>query len=274
MSFHQGNPRRSGHSLPFIFIGFALLAAAAAAVPAMAQTAGAADDAAAQNSSASHWGLGLAASVERSPYRDYGNKTRVLPLITYDGPRFRLQGTTADLKLGSLSSVDFSLRAKYSGEGYSSGDAAILNGMEDRKSSFWAGGAAIWRSPLARISLEWLGDVSGNSSGQTLRLGAERGFSFGKARLTPHLGASWLSSNYTDYYYGVRQSEATSARRAYSAGSTVNLTAGLRVDYALTASQSLIMDASVTRYGSAISDSPLVDRSSSPALRLGYLYKF
>ncbi len=42
----------------------------------------------------------------------------------------------------------------------------------------------------------------------------------------------------------------------------------------MTSSQSLFLDLRVTRFGSGITDSPLVDRSSAAGVRAGYLYHF
>lgn len=245
----------------------------AAACTAHAQQA---DVATAETTTAPAWGIGVGVGVgvERSPYRDFGNKTSALPLLFYNGERFRVAGTTVDFKLGSVSSFDFTLRAKYSGDGYKSGDASILNGMDERKDGIWLGASAAWRAPFAKLTMDWLKDASGNSGGQTVRLAAERSFTTGRLKFTPHLGVAWVNSDYVDYYYGVRQSEATSSRATYNGKSTVNTSLGLRTDYSLTTTQSLFLDLQVTHYGSAITDSPLVDRSTSPAVRLGYLYQF
>lgn len=239
-----------------------------------AQTSGdAANSADGGKQAESTWGLGLGLGVQQSPYRGYGNKTTVLPILLYNGERFRVVGTTADLKLGSVSQFDFSLRAKYSNEGYKSGDSSTLNGMDERKDGFWLGGAVAWRAPFAKFSLEWL-KAAGNSDGQTIKLGVERGFTLGRVKLTPHMSVDWLNNDYVNYYYGVKSSEVRASRAAYNGKSTTNASVGLRTDYGLTASQSVFLDLSVTHYGSGITDSPLVDRSTSPSARLGYLYKF
>lgn len=223
---------------------------------------------------ASQWALGAGVGVERSPYTGYGNRTRALPLLMYNGPRFRLFGTTADLKLGAVGPVGFSLRAQYTDEGYESSDAPILNGMEKRKGSFWLGGAALWRNPYADLSLEWLADASGNSHGQTVKLRGEHRFKSGRFTLAPYLGVNWMSSDYVDYYFGVRSNEVRAGRAFYQGSSTANLVGGLRTDWQMTSSQSLFLDLRVTRFGSGITDSPLVDRSSAAAVRAGYLYHF
>ncbi|WP_432239256.1 MipA/OmpV family protein [Herbaspirillum robiniae] len=231
-------------------------------------------DAAEAGAQQSRWGLGAAVGTERSPYAGYGNKTRALPLLMYNGQYFRFVGTTADFKLGAAGPVAFTLRAKYADDGYDGSDAPILNGMEKRKGGFWLGASALWRNPLADLSLEWLADASGNSHGQTLKLQAEHRFKAGNFTLAPYLGVNWMSSDYVDYYFGVRQNEVTAQRAFYQGSSTANLVGGLRTDYRMTPSQSIFLDLRMTRYGSGITDSPLVDRSTSPSVRAGYLYRF
>lgn len=224
--------------------------------------------------SSSKLSLGLGAGIARSPYRDYGNKTSALPLLIYDSKYFHFAGTGADFKLGSYQQFDFTLRAKYSNDGYQSSDAAILNDMHERKDAIWLGGTAVWHAPWAKLTAEWLKDASGYSQGQTFKLNAERGFRLGRVLLTPHLGVAWYDKNDVDYYYGVRQDEATASRSAYTGKSTINTSIGLRTGLRLTTTQSLFLDATATHLGSGITDSPLVDHATVPSLRMGYLYQF
>ncbi|WP_325090067.1 MipA/OmpV family protein, partial [Burkholderia contaminans] len=97
---------------------------------------------------------------------------------------------------------------------------------------------------------------------------------FGQFSITPHVGAEWLSNKYVDYYYGVRPSEARAGRAAYSAGSTVNVSAGTRIDYRPTKQQTIFLDVGVSRLGDAITDSPIVGRRFVPEARVGYMYRF
>ncbi|HSI60725.1 MAG TPA: MipA/OmpV family protein [Ideonella sp.] len=222
----------------------------------------------------SQWGLGLGAAITRKPYRGIDNDTQALPLILYENRWVSLAGPRLDLKLPSAGPVAFTLRARYAGDGYEADDAPILGGMAERKAGFWVGGTATWRNPIADLSAEWLGDASGKSKGQQFNLTLERGFNAGNFRLTPRVAAKWADRKYVDYYYGVTAAEARSDRAFYEGDATVNLELGLRVAYAFTPKQSAFVDLSGTRLGSAIKDSPLVDRSSESGLRLGYLYRF
>ena len=77
-----------------------------------------------------------------------------------------------------------------------------------------------------------------------------------------------------DYYYGVDTHEARPGRPAYTGSAAVNLQAGVRVGYTLAPRQWMFVDVSSTRLGSAIKNSPLVERSSQHAVTAGFLYRF
>lgn len=251
-------------SLPLI----SLFLMAAFAQPAGAQSKPA------QAEGESSWGLGLGVGMERKPYRDFDNKTRLLPLLSYENKWISVAGLGLDVKLPSAGPVSFRLRARYSMDGYDASDSPFLAGMDERKDGIWLGGAAVWRNDIANLSAELLGDASGNSKGTKLRLMVDRRFQAGSFDITPRLAATRLDDKYVSYYYGVNASEVRAGRPFYQGGSAVNLEAGLRVGYALAPNQSLFLDLSTTRLGSSIKDSPLVDRSSQSGVRVGYLYRF
>lgn len=220
------------------------------------------------------WGVGIGVWLDRKPYRDFDDRARVLPLLVYVNEYVSILGPTLDLKLPSAGPVSFRLRARYAGEGYEADDSPALAGMEERHAGFWLGGAATWRNDIANLSAELLGDVSGNSKGSRFRLQLERRFDAGGAGFTPRVAAQWLDDKYVDYYYGVRPGEVRAGRPGYDGRSATNLEVGMRLDFPLAPRQDVFVDLSATRLGSAIRDSPLVDRSSATSLRLGYLYRF
>lgn len=223
---------------------------------------------------ASYWGLGLAAGVNRQPYRGDSSQTTAIPLVLYDSAYLHAFGNVLDVKLPSWDSLRFALRAKYAlGDGYKPGDSPFLAGMNERKGSLLLGVAASWKTPLLTVSAEWL-KAGNNSHGQQAQLSVEHAFRFGRLELVPHLGAQWSDRKYVDYYDGVSAAEATPARPAYSAGASTDASFGLRASYALRPNQLLLLDAGDTHRGKGVTDSPLTDKSSTPSLKIGYLYLF
>ena len=221
-----------------------------------------------------HWGLGLGVGVERQPYAGVGTKTQAMPLVFFENRYLRVRGPTVDLKLSSAGPVSFALRLRYATDGYKESDAPILSGMDKRKGGLMAGGEASWRSSLGVVSAELLGDVSGASHGEQFKLGYDKPLRLGMFSVTPHIAAVWLDRKTVDYYYGVTAAEARVGRAQYSGIGTVNAEIGVRTGYAVAPNQIVTLDVGATLYGSAIKNSPLVDRSTQASVRLGYLYRF
>jgi outer membrane protein len=112
-----------------------------------------------------------------------------------------------------------------------------------------------------------LADASSHSKGQSVKVGAERSFSFDRRfEVTPHIGVNWLDKKYVDYYYGVKDVEATAARPAYAGRSTANLELGVRFGYAYDLHQRVFLDVGATYWGAGITDSPLVGKTTSPGV--------
>jgi outer membrane protein len=233
--------------------------------PASAQTA---------NADVPSWGLGGGVSVLQKGYRDIDRDVLPLPLISYESKWISASVPNLDLKLYSGDKLSLRLRARYARDGYDADDSPFLAGMDDRKSSVWVGGAMVWRSQLANLSAEVLHDASGYSKGSRAKFQVDRRFGFDDFGVTPRVGAEWVDSKYVDYYYGVKSSEVRAGRSFYQGNSTVNLEAGVRLDYNFALRQSVFLDLRATRFGSAIKDSPLVDQSGQTGISLGYLYRF
>jgi outer membrane protein len=225
-------------------------------------------------SNASGFGLGVAVGNRERPYKGLGSDIRVLPVISYENSWVRLQGLGAAFKLIDTGNVSFGLKVDYSLKGYTSSDAPILAGMEDRKGGLWIGPNARWRTEYVTLSGEVSTDLSGHSKGTQVKFSLDKTFRVGGFGIVPRVSALWLDRKYVNYYYGVEPNEATSDRPAYEGTSTVNVEVGLRTGYMLAPNQSVFLDVSTTRLGSGIRDSPLVDKSTQSGVRLGYIYRF
>jgi len=236
--------------------------------------------AAAPADDASSWGLGVAAFSAQQSYSGIDREKRALPLISYENQYVRVFGPVVEFKaysvdLGGGQRLDLRVIGKYDFSGYEAGDAPILNGMRERKSGFWAGARAIWRTGVVDVSAEVLADATRNSKGRRANLGLEKTWRIGQhLMVTPRVGAAWVDKKYVDYYYGVAADEARAGRPAYVGESGVNAEFGLRGTYVVDAHHSLFLDLGVTRLSKKIKDSPLVDRATENRVGLGYLYRF
>jgi len=223
---------------------------------------------------ASTWGAGLLVSAEVLPYRGVGNELRVLPALQFENPWVRVFGPVLDIKLHDSATTNLALRARYADTGYKANDSAFLAGMSERKNSVWLGAKAEWRNGIGQLSGEWLADASGHSQGHQLKVVAETMKHVGPVGVVPRLGLVWQDRRYVNYHFGVATSEARAGREAYSGKAAVSTEIGVRLLHRLAPQQSVFLDVSATALGSAIKDSPLVDRSWVSAVRLGYVYRF
>lgn len=226
------------------------------------------------------WGLGIGVLAEQGAYRGIKRETQAVPLLRFENEYLEFAGLGLTLKLPSLplgerSQINFGIVGEFDMSGYKAKDAPILAGMAARKGGFWAGAKAEWENDFVNISAEWTADASGNSKGRKFSLGLEKEWHLGEhTMLAPYVTAHWLDKKYVDYYHGVRAAEATAGRAAYVGKGGLNLDIGLRTMYQFDEHHSMLLDVSTTRLAKQIKASPLVDRSSTSQVILGYMYSF
>jgi outer membrane protein len=226
------------------------------------------------------WGLGIAAINSQKAYKGIDRETKALPMIRFENEYVKVGGLGLEVKipsleLGASDRLNFAIVGKKEFGGYEADDAPILAGMAERKSGFWAGAKAEWENDLIDVSALWLADTAGHSNGQRFSLGLEKKWRAGRqVMLMPHLTAHWLDRQYVDYYYGVRADEATAGRAAYAGAAGVNVELGVRAMYLLDRNNALMLDVAATSLSKRIKDSPLVGRSSTNRVLLGYMYSF
>lgn len=220
------------------------------------------------------WLVGIGAAVVDKPYRKFDREVDPLPILSYENKWISASTPTFDIKLFSTDSLSFRLRARWTGDGYKAKDSPYLNGMDERKASIWAGGGAIWKTEFANVTGEILADAMGNSKGTRARLQIDRRFTAGKFGLTPRIAAEWVDDKYVDYYFGVKTPEVQTSRNFYEGKATTNMQAGLRMDYKPSSHHMVFLDVGSTRFGSAVKDSPLVDKPNQNTFALGYVYRF
>ena len=229
----------------------------------------------------SSWGLGLAVMSVQNAYKGTDRETRVLPMISYENRYVKLGGPNLELKLPGIELSDsqrlnFGVMTQlFDGAGYEAKDSPALAGMSERKSSIWVGAKMEWENDLADVKLEWLGDASGKSKGQRLALGLERKIMLSpRLMLIPQVGVEWVDKKYVDYYYGVRDSEATAGRAAYTGKATLNPEISLSGIYRFDRHHSMMLNVGVRSFGKEIKNSPIVGRSTENRVMLGYKYSF
>ncbi len=147
--------------------------------------------------------------------------------------------------------------------------------MERRKGSIDGYLNGVWRTSIVTIGASYYHDIGNASRSDAASLRVARNFRItDDLRLTPRIGAVWLTGERVDYYYGVMQEEALPLRPAYTGRETINLNAGMAGAYRLPHSWSLLGGVFTTRFGNGIVDSPIVSRRWSALVYFGAGWMF
>jgi outer membrane protein len=221
-------------------------------------------------------GLGFALRVERSPYRDAGTRTDLLPFYLYEGKHFYLHANRIGLHLDRGPSHRFDVFLTQRAEGFPSDRVpASLAGMAERQTGLDLGASYELRGDWGAAYAELLRDVGDASSGTELRLGYRYAWRSGRLSLRPHVHLALREAKLNNYYYGVLPGEATATRPAYQPGAGANLEVGLYGAYALSERWRLFAGATATRWPGGVRASPIVTgRSTQTSLTVGLLYDF
>lgn len=223
-----------------------------------------------------HWGLGIGAGYSSSVYKGKDNDYSALPLIYFDNSWLHVSGTTLDIKASNSDALDITLRAKVAlGDGYDSSDSSRLRGMDDRDGGVWVGPHMAYHVGQSTLDLDVLANASGNSDGWQSNASLEYDIPMSeRLSVTPSVHLSYLNSDYVNYYYGVKSSEARADRPRYSADASWTYGAEVNVGFFLTQHQKLNFSTGVDAVGDEIKDSPIVDGSTSTHASLSYFYLF
>lgn len=159
--------------------------------------------------------------------------------------------------------------------GYDPSISPALAGMDKRATSVEAGVHGIWLTQATLISYGVFSDISGHSHGSSAQLSLAHPMTLApRWHLVPSIAAEWLSAKVVDYYFGVKASEATPSRPAYTGTPSTNLRVGLMLNYRLTRAWSLFAGVGYTRLGTGISNSPIVIHNGVAALHIGAGWHF
>ncbi|MBQ4835247.1 MipA/OmpV family protein [Pseudoalteromonas luteoviolacea] len=219
-------------------------------------------------------GLGGAFVTQDEGYKDVGSETQFVPAIAIEYGDFRLLGPFASYTFYRNESFELSAIGMMRLDGYEQDDNDLFKGMEDRDMSFDLGLEAEFDTEFGEFAIKYTQDASSTHKGYEATLTYGAPFRFKKGQIKPYIAANFASKDLTDYYYGVKQSEATAQRSFYEVDSATNLEVGISSDWFFGQNHMIKADVSYMSFDTTIKDSPLVDKSGTFQLLLGYVYVF
>jgi outer membrane protein len=212
-----------------------------------------------------HLDLSVGGGVVMAPRPYAGASEAVIPIPVVN-VRYKwlfaegIRGGAQFLRQGKLAGNVY-LQANF--EGLEAEDSPFLEGMETRSISADAGVEVVYRARPLGFRVNVLTDVLGRNNGQEFSVQAVTGAPLGsRGFLLAAIGPRWISANRVDYNYGVRPSEATPDRPAYTGTASWNWDLTLGATVRLTSKWSLFVLFSREAFGQPIEQSPIVDRTA------------
>lgn len=220
------------------------------------------------------WQAGGIALVSNGGHVGSSGRQLVVPAAAYEGERVFLRGLQLGWHAWQRDGWRLDLVAQARLDGFDADDIP-LDGLRDRRKSMDVGAVLTRSGRLGNLQLTALTDALSRSRGQELALQYGYPLQFGKWRVTPGLGVRWWSSRLADYYYGIRPSEAVNGAPApYAVPGVLVPEASLGTMAPMGRRWTLWSALKYQRLPRAITDSPLVERSSASTVLVGVVYAF
>ena len=228
--------------------------------------------------------LGLGVFYRNSVYKEK-DSNEVLPLPVA-GVRYKNFYYEAPVELGyrfyDMENLTLTAYGRYNlYTGYKPKDMVDeFRDMDKRKDDFHLGLRGKYNfGPLRTgIIAHVSGDVSGQSDGMLARIEINQPvFLSEKVTILPYAAVEYMTENYTDYYFGIKDSEAAkgiNSGKSYKPDDSFNFEAGIRGMVKVNRNVNIFLSAGYTRYGDSIADSPLVRDRDIYTVGAGASYSF
>jgi outer membrane protein len=224
------------------------------------------------------YALGLAITGSENPYLGSDSSLYAYPYLTsfnhsaFTDDWFLIRGENIGIRFVNDSGWEAGLVARVQtlGQGVSGNDE--LAGITDRNWTVETGPLIGWRGWPVNVQFRTYWEIPQRHGGTTSELEFSLPRAFERGFFVPAVRVSYLSSDYSQYYFGVRDREATPSRPEYQPGSATNLWAGLSIGYRLNPLWLLNTSLGFEQLDSSISASPLVDRDQLWSATVGFAY--
>ncbi|MBU1659115.1 MipA/OmpV family protein [bacterium] len=221
--------------------------------------------------------IGAGPYIQTQPYTNADDIVIPSPVIFFDNGIAYVRWTRAGIYfLGQKQEKyawGFSLTAQPRPYGYKPSDSKDLQGMEERKNT-WEGGIA-FSTQIDKTNFEIMALTDLLNRYDSWLIKAELGYEFtlGDFSFYPSFIAIYQSSEFINYYYGVKQSEAT-IRDAYFPHADMQYGAQSYISYPFTDALSLLINIRADKLSDEAKDSPLVNDDFIYSGLLSLIYTF
>jgi outer membrane protein len=218
--------------------------------------------------------VGAGFVLSTKPYKSADTEIYPIPFIFYKSGRLTFEGKSASYTLVEQEKWSISGITSWRFDGYDNDDSSVFEGMDDRKMSLDSGLQIAVDALSGKITGYWITDTLARHQGSEFQLKYSKNFKSNKFSFTPGAGVSFQSSELSNYYYGVKNSEAAAARPAYKPNSTTIPFICLNVIYKVKDRWNFFGNVKYEFLDDEISDSPIVSEHYTFTLMGGLTYSF
>jgi outer membrane protein len=226
---------------------------------------------------AGEWSVGAGVLAEQLPYRDYNMQFMPLPIVTFEGEQFYINGQGAGIHIVNTDTQRLNFAINYSPLSYNPKDSddPAMKMLEKRRATAMAGVSYQHHANWGTLSGEVATDILGYSDGMIVDIGYQYSLQFGKLQLVPGMGLQWQNRAFNDYYFGVSKAESQrSALPEYKAKSGVSSYLSLASYYSVNDNWQLLLIGHYEQMSDAVKNSPMVERDYNVMVATGVLYQF
>ncbi|HIG39740.1 MAG: MipA/OmpV family protein [bacterium] len=199
-------------------------------------------------------------------YEGEGRESRFVPTLRFNGEKLFVRNSSIGYSIHQWNHFSIGVIAGLHGTFLSNednfDDNQSLIGLEERDSTIDGGIYFNHTTDMGRLNLTVLTDLGSEHDGQSAGLSYTFDLKAGKWSINPSVAVQWLSNNIVDHHFGVRSSEETITRSAYSGGSALNWQAGIRGRYEISDHWDINLATGITRMDSEISNSSIVEEDT------------
>lgn len=224
------------------------------------------------------YALGVSFSTSQRPFAGTTNSKIVYPYLTsfehsaFTDDWFLINGENIGFRYVSENDWVLGLIGRVQTLGFNESASDELKGMDERRWSLEAGPVVGWRRWPVHLQLRSYWELLDRHSGTTSELEISLPRHFGRGYFVPSVKLSYLSGDYSRYYYGVADYEARPDRPAYQPGPATNIWAGFTLGYELTPKWLLSTTVGLEFLDSVVTASPIVDRDTLWSASIGLAY--
>ncbi len=218
--------------------------------------------------------IGAGPYIQSQPYEGADPLVLASPVGIFDNRLFYVRWARLGMYFYGGDNWGMSITAQPRPFGYRTADSPALAGMADRNTSWEAGLAISGKNKAGFAELVGFQDILGNSNGYMTRLELGKLIPAGRWFFQPSLYLLYYSDRFNNYYYGVRDNEATASRPAYRAGGGLNLAAQTYIMYDFSKHWHFLGNVRIDYLSSQIRNSPIVGDDFMISGLLSVLYSF